>query len=323
MSSRPRRNRRSPAIRELFAESFLNANHLVYPVFVQEGSKTKVPLKALPGLYRWSPDSLVEHLKPWVLERGLSHVALFPSISAEKKNPTATEALNPKGLAPKVIQTLRKAFPELEIYTDIALDPFNSDGHDGIVRNGNILNDETVEILCKMAVLYAQAGAQWVCPSDMMDGRIGAIRKTLDRNQNKDTGIVSYCAKYASNLYGPFREALDSAPKAGDKKTYQMDFRNRKEALRELRLDLKEGADVVMVKPGIFYLDIVHLFQSISSVPVAVYQVSGEYAMLKIAGNAGAISYPQVLMESLFSFRRAGASMIWSYATLDALDLLH
>ena len=318
LSQRPRRNRRTESIREMVAESSLEARHLIYPVFICEGKKQKQAISSMPGQCRWSLDELEKIMPSW-LELGLRAFALFPQISSDLKNPKGSESVNPAGLLPTVVQRLKKKFPEIVLITDVALDPYSSDGHDGIVRNGEILNDETVELLCQMALLQAQVGSDFVAPSDMMDGRVRALRESLDKQGFEKTGILAYSAKYASGFYGPFREALESAPKAGDKKTYQMDPRNSREALREISLDLREGADIVMVKPALSYLDIIQSAKKISNVPIAAYNVSGEYAMVKAAAQAGWIDEKKVTLEILTSIRRAGADLILSYHAPEAL----
>jgi len=309
---RPRRLRANDNIREMISETHLSVANLIYPVFICDGEKIEQPIRTLPGQFRYSPDILAEKIITWK-KLGLKNYALFPKIDEAKKDSMASEALNDTGLLPRAIKLLKQKHSDICLFTDIALDPYSSDGHDGIVKNGEILNDETVKILAEMAVKQASWGADWVCPSDMMDGRVGAIRDALDAAGFIKTSILSYTAKYASSFYGPFREALDSAPKAGDKKTYQMDFRNRKEALREMDLDILEGADMVMVKPGLPYLDIVSDLKTHSSVPVAVYNVSGEYAMLHFAAQAGALDLEKTMMECMYAFRRAGADVILTY----------
>lgn len=321
MLKRPRRNRKNVSVRNLVAETHLSVDHLIYPVFIHEGQQLITPIKTMPGQDRISIDVLSQRIHDWK-HLGLKHFALFPQIDDKLKNPKGTEALNENGLLPRAIKTLKDQHPEINIITDVALDPYSSDGHDGVVQNGEILNDVTVEILAQMAVLQAQWGADWVAPSDMMDGRVGAIRKALDENHFHHTSILAYSAKYASSFYGPFREALNSAPKSGDKKTYQMDPRNSREALLEAALDIEEGADMVMVKPGLAYLDIIAKIKERSSVPVAAYNVSGEYAMIKMAAAAGAINEDQAIMETLIAFRRAGADVILTYFAPQAAKLL-
>lgn len=312
LKQRPRRNRRTSEIRDLVAESTINLNSLVLPFFVEEGKNVKTSIKTLPGLFRYSSDALLVEIEE-CLKLGLRSFALFPQISDALKDQTATEVLNKNGLIPRLLAQIKKNFPEVVLFSDVALDPYSSDGHDGIVRNGKIINDESVEILKKMALVQAQAGADYVAPSDMMDGRVGAIRNYLDEHGFQDVGIMAYSAKYASSFYGPFRDALQSAPKAGDKKTYQMDFRNRREALREVKLDLNEGADMVMVKPAFAYLDVISEVKKISSVPVAAYNVSGEYAMIKFAAQNGALNEDMAMLEMLTAIRRAGADVIFTY----------
>jgi porphobilinogen synthase len=313
---RPRRNRKSKKVRELVQESQVTSHDFIYPVFVVEGTKQKQAISALPGQMRYSVDELLKVCAE-VEELGIPGIELFPKIEDSLKDHRATEALNEKGLVPRAVREIKKRFPELLVFTDIALDPFSSDGHDGIVENGKILNDESVEILANMALVHADAGADFVAPSDMMDGRVRRIREVLDENGHHDTGILSYSAKYASSFYGPFRVALDSAPRAGDKKTYQMDPSNSREALRELKLDLSEGADIVMVKPALAYLDIIRLFKENSTVPVAAYNVSGEYAMIKAAAEKGWIDEARARDEMLLSIKRSGADIIFSYFALD------
>lgn len=325
ISERPRRNRKSAAIRELLAETCLTSSHLIYPVFICDGKSVEEPIKTLPGQSRWSVDLLSKQISEWK-KLGLKHYALFPKIEDRLKDPRGKESLNDNGLLARAIKTLKDAHPDIVLYSDVALDPYSSDGHDGLVQTVKgevqILNDESVEILSHMAVKQAEWGADWVAPSDMMDGRIGAIREALDQSGYHNTNILAYSAKYASSFYGPFRDALDSAPKAGDKKTYQMDPRNRREALREVRLDLQEGADMVMVKPGLPYLDILADIKASVDVPVAVYNVSGEYAMIKFAALAGALDEEKAMMECLISFRRAGADAILTYFAVAAAKLL-
>lgn len=320
---RPRRLRQNSVIRDTVAETNLTLNHLVYPVFFEEGSTfATTTLKTLPGLFRFSEASLLKEIEQ-CLTLGLKQFALFPKISDSLKNSNATEALNDKGLVPRALQKIKTTFPEVILYSDIALDPFSSDGHDGLVsQNGEILNDETVSILAQMACLHAYAGVDFVSPSDMMDGRVGALRQALDKAQFINTGIMSYTAKYCSSFYGPFREALDSAPRGGDKKTYQMDYRNSQEALREVALDIEEGADIVMVKPGLPYLDIIQKIKTNFNIPIAAYNVSGEYAMIKFAAQNGALNENQALVELLTSFRRAGSDLIFTYFAKQYAELL-
>lgn len=316
MIQRPRRNRKSSSLRDLVREHTVSANDLVYPVFIQEGKNIRQPIASLPGQARFSPDTLMTVCED-MLTYGVKGIALFPKIEDDKKNSQASEALNSKGLIPQCIRALKKNFPELVIFSDIALDPFSSDGHDGLVKDGEILNDETLFVLSEMACVHAEAGADFVSPSDMMDGRVLALRRKMDQSGFKNTGIMAYTAKYASSFYGPFRDALDSAPRAGDKKTYQMDSANEREALRELKLDIKEGADMVMVKPALAYLDIIKLFKIHSTLPISAYNVSGEYAMIKAAAEKGWLDEIASRNEMLLSIKRAGADVIFSYFALD------
>jgi len=319
--SRPRRNRRTSAIRALVREASLAPDSLILPVFVCEGRRTRSIIKSMPDTYRLSLDLAVKEARE-ARKLGISAVALFPAIDPRRKDRNATESLNPRGLLPATVRAIKNAVPDLAVITDVAMDPYSSDGHDGYVEGGQIINDKSVEILCGMALNHAQAGADMVAPSDMMDGRVGAIRRVLDGSGFTNTGILSYSAKYCSAFYGPFRDALDSAPRAGDKKTYQMDPANRREAIREVLLDVQEGADIVMVKPALPYLDVIAAVRSAVHVPVAAYHVSGEYAMVKAAAKAGWIKGDAVMMESLMSIRRAGADMILTYFAKQAARLL-
>lgn len=319
---RPRRNRKNATVRNLVRETELSVRDLVYPVFIMEGSNKEEPIPSMPGMTRKTVDVLLKEVEECV-SLGVKAIAPFPSIAECKKDRTGSESCNPEGLVPTCVRAVKEKFPDVVVMTDVALDPFNVDGHDGIVSDsGEILNDETVEVLCKMAVCHARAGADFVCPSDMMDGRIEAIRKALDGERLTNTSILAYSAKYASAFYGPFRDALDSAPKEGDKKTYQMDPGNRVEAIREVALDIAEGADVVMVKPACYYLDVLREVADFSNVPVAAYQVSGEYAMLCAAAQNGWLERERVVLESLTGIKRAGAKIIWTYFAKEAARLL-
>ncbi len=310
--SRPRRNRKSAAIRNAVRETVVGPEHFVYPLFVHEGDD-EIPIGSMPGCHRHSVSGLVAEVGR-AYDVGVRMVALFPAIDESLKDPKGTESFNPNGLVPRVLKTLKDKYPDVMLVTDVALDPYNSDGHDGIVApDGRILNDETVEVLCKQALSQAAAGADIIAPSDMMDGRIGAIREALDREGYTDVSLLAYTAKYASAFYGPFREALDSAPKAGDKKTYQMDPANSREAEIEVELDEDEGADMIMVKPAGPYLDIIARVRAATPLPVAAYQVSGEYAMLKAASERGWLDERKCVMESLVAIRRAGADIILTY----------
>ncbi len=321
IKSRPRRLRKNSSVRDLVAQTELRASQLVLPLFLKEGKGVIESIKTLPGISRFSIDTALSQIEK-SMELGIISFALFPAIENSKKTPSAEEAFNSSGLNQRGIIAIKKAFPEVVLFTDVALDPYNSDGHDGLVQSGEILNDESVEILKKMALAQAEAGTDFVACSDMMDGRIGAIRQSLDAKGFQKTGILSYSAKYASNFYGPFRDALSSAPKMGDKKTYQMDYRNRKEALRELRLDLSEGADIVMVKPALSYLDIISDFKRHSSVPVAAYNVSGEYAMVKLAAEKNLLNEDAAIAEILTSILRAGADLIFTYHGMRAAEII-
>lgn len=312
LSIRPRRNRQSPAIRDMVRETVLTPGNLIYPLFLQEGDEN-TPISAMPGCQRWCLADLVQEAGE-AHALGIPGVVLFPRIPDELKTPGAEECYNDDGLVPRAIRALKASHPTLMVITDVALDPYNSDGHDGLVAaDGRILNDETVEVLCQQALCHARAGADIVAPSDMMDGRVAALRAALDYADFTQVSIMSYTAKYASAYYGPFRGALDSAPKAGDKKTYQMDPANTIEALREAALDESEGADILMVKPAGPYLDIIARIRDASTLPIAAYQVSGEYLMIKAGAAAGWLDEDKVAMESLLGIRRAGANMILTY----------
>ena len=318
---RNRRLRSTETIRSMVQENNLSLNDLIVPLFVVEGAKVKEEIPSMPDYYRMSLDVLVEEVNElWGL--GLKSVLLFVKVPDLLKDNKGTEALNPKGLMQLAIKTVKKTCPEMLVFTDVALDPYSSFGHDGIVEKGVILNDPTKEVLAKMALSHAKAGADFVAPSDMMDGRVEHIRELLEAEGFHHTGILSYSAKYASSFYGPFRDALDSAPGFGDKKTYQMDFHNRKEAISETQLDIEEGADIVMVKPGIAYLDIIRDLAEQIETPIAAYQVSGEYAMLKAAAAKGWIDYEAVVYEQLIAFKRAGASLIATYTAKDVAQIL-
>lgn len=318
---RNRRLRKSAALRALIQEHHLTPSDFIVPLFVIEGSQKKEAIASMPGYYRRSTDLLAKKVKS-LWNMGLKSVLLFVKVPDDLKDNKGTEALNPEGLMQRSIRIIKNAVPEMVVMTDVALDPYSSFGHDGIVEDGKIVNDPTVEILSEMALSHAQAGADVVAPSDMMDGRILAIRKCLEEQQFHDTVIMSYSAKYASSFYGPFRDALDSAPGFGDKKTYQMDFTNRREAITETQRDIEEGADIVMVKPGIAYLDILRDLRESITTPIAVYQVSGEYSMLKAAAEKGWLDHNAVMMEQLLSFKRAGANLIASYFAEEAVKLL-
>ncbi|WP_321826190.1 porphobilinogen synthase [Maribacter dokdonensis] len=323
---RPRRLRSSEAIRSLVRETIISPNDFLVPLFVVEGKGIKEEIPSMPNYYRLSLDNLTKEVKE-LWKMGLHSVLLFVKVPDNLKDNKGSEALNENGLMQLAIKTVKNACPEMLVMTDVALDPYSSYGHDGIVAVGEILNDESIEVLTEMSVSHAKAGADFVAPSDMMDGRILSIREALEDEGYLNTGIMAYSAKYASAFYGPFRDALDSAPVdiknvPKDKKTYQMDYANRFEAIRETQLDIDEGADIVMVKPGLCYLDIVREIKNEVDVPVAVYQVSGEYAMVKAAAEKGWLDHDAVMMEQLTAIKRAGANIIASYFAKDAVKLL-
>ena len=328
LTYRPRRLRRTPALRSMVRENVLQPSDFIYPLFVHEGADVQ-PIGAMPGAFRWSLDQLSAEVKrAWDL--GIRCVVLFPKVSETLKTENGAECFNPEGLIPRAIRQLKRDLPEMAIMTDVALDPYSCDGHDGIVsQDGVVLNDETIELLCRQAVMQAEAGADLIGPSDMMDGRVGAIREALDDAGYEHVGIISYTAKYSSAYYGPFREALDSAPReAGskpiptNKDTYQMDPANAREAITEAQLDEQEGADIMMVKPGLAYLDIIHRLREESELPIAAYNVSGEYSMVKAAAERGWIDERAVVLETLLSFKRAGADLILTYHACDAAGWL-
>jgi porphobilinogen synthase len=320
-----RRNRilrQSPAIRAMVAETILTPNDFIVPLFIDEGKGVELEIPSMPGYYRRSLDGTVREVKElWSM--GIKCVLLFVKSKDELKDNTGKEAWNPDGLMQRSIKAIKEAVPELVVMTDVALDPYSSYGHDGIVENGEIVNDPTVEALIRMSLSHAAAGADWVAPSDMMDGRIGAIRKALEENNYTRTGIMAYSAKYASCFYGPFRDALDSAPGFGDKKTYQMDPANRLEAVKEALMDVEEGADIVMVKPALPYLDIIREVKNAVHVPVSAYNISGEYALIKAAAKMGWINEEKAIIETLTSIKRAGADLIATYFAKDAARLLN
>lgn len=309
---RSRRLRQSPAIREMVRETRLHASDFIVPLFIIEGKGKQEEIPSMPGYYRYSLDLIEKEVKE-IWDLGLKSVLLFVKSDDSLKDNAGTEALNPDGLMQRSIRSIKSAVPELCVMTDVALDPYSSFGHDGIVEDGKIVNDETVDVLAKMAVSHAEAGADFVAPSDMMDGRIMAIREALEEYDFTDTGIMAYSAKYASSFYGPFRDALDSAPGFGDKKTYQMDPANWKEGVKEAVDDQDEGADIVMVKPAMAYLDVIRQVKEEVEIPVSAYQVSGEYAMIKAAGIQGWLDAEAAMWESLISIKRAGADLIASY----------
>jgi porphobilinogen synthase len=312
MLNRPRRNRSSAAIRTMVEENRLSVKDLLFPLFVMDGSATKTEIKSMPGIYRYTTDLLLKEIEE-CLNLGITSYALFPQVAEDRKDTLATESHRQGSLYLEAIHAVTIRFPEISMLTDVAMDPYSSDGHDGIVKNGEILNDETLEVLAKMAVAQAQAGSKLIGPSDMMDGRVGYLRESLDDAGFSNVGIMAYSAKYASAFYGPFRDALESAPKFGDKKTYQMNPANSREALREAELDELEGADFLMVKPALAYLDIISLLRDNTNLPIAAYNVSGEYAMVKAAAANGWIDGEKAMLESLLAMKRAGAQVILTY----------
>jgi porphobilinogen synthase len=322
MSRRLRRNRKNEAIRGLVRENDVHPRQLIYPLFIADGDKTREAVASMPGIFCHGQDSLKVEVER-CLKVGIGTVCLFPRLTDAKKDKYATEALNPKGLYLGTIQRLKRDFPNLVIMTDVALDPYSIDGHDGLVENGEILNDATVDLLAQISVAQAQAGADIIGPSDMMDGRVDIIRAALDERGFEHTSIMAYSAKYASGFYGPFRDALQSAPKAGDKKTYQMDPSNRREAILEAELDIAEGADIIMVKPALSYLDVISELRHEFPVPIAAYNVSGEYAMVKATAERGWIDGVKVRDEILLSIRRAGADMILTYFAQEFAEDFH
>lgn len=328
LSYRPRRLRRTPALQAMVRENHLSAADFIYPLFVHEGASNE-PISAMPGCQRWSLDGLITEVgRAW--ELGIRCVVLFPKVADGLKTEDGSECFNEGGLIPRAIRRLKDVHPDMTLMTDVALDPYSCDGHDGLVSDaGVVLNDETVEILCRQAITQAQAGADLIGPSDMMDGRVGAIREALDAEGFEHVGIISYTAKYASAYYGPFREALDSAPRSSgnkqiptNKATYQMDPANGREALTEALLDEQEGADILMVKPGLAYLDIVQRLRAETELPIAAYNVSGEYSMVKAAAERGWIDERAVVLETLLCFKRAGANLILTYHACDAATWL-
>ena len=319
--SRPRRLRSGENIRRMTAEHHLTPADFISPLFVMEGKNRKDEIPSMPGYFRFSIDLMLREAEEMV-SLGIPSVLLFAKVPDDKKDNKGTEALNPAGLMQRAVRAVKEEFPELVVMTDVALDPYSSYGHDGIVEDGQILNDESAELLAKMAVSHAEAGADFVAPSDMMDGRILMIREALEEMGFVNTGIMSYSAKYASSYYGPFRDALDSAPGFGDKKAYQMNPSNVIEAVKEAISDEQEGADIIMVKPGLPYLDVVRAVKEAVCLPVSVYNVSGEYAMIKAAAKMGWINEEDAMMEALISFKRAGADLIATYFAKDAARLL-
>lgn len=321
-STRLRRTRRNEWNRRLVAENKLSPDDFILPMFVSEGENSREPIASMPGVERYSVDQLVDVVGE-AKAMTIPAIAIFPEVDLASKTPDAREAYNPDGLVCRTIKAVKDAHPDMGVICDAALDPFNSDGHDGIVRDGYVVNDESVDLLCRQSVVQAEAGCDVIAPSDMMDGRIGAIRKALDDAGFESVGIMSYAAKYASAFYGPFRDAIGSgAALKGDKKTYQMDPANTDEAIREVAQDIDEGADMIMVKPGLPYLDIVQRVKNEFGIPTYAYQVSGEYAMLKGAANNGWLDNDRVVLESLMAFKRAGADGVLTYMAIEASRLL-
>ena len=319
--NRNRRLRSKQSLRNLIKESSIHPHDFIVPLFIIEGNNLKEEIPSMPNYFRYSLDNVKKEVKQlWSI--GVQAVLLFVKVEDSLKDNFGTEAINNNGLMQRAIKEVKNSVPEMTIITDVALDPYSNYGHDGIVKNNKILNDQTNIVLSKMALSHAKAGADIVAPSDMMDGRVLSIRKTLEDNSFHDTGIMSYAVKYASSFYGPFRDALDSKPGFGDKQTYQMDFHNRSEAIAEAKSDIEEGADIIMVKPGISYLDILRDLKNEISSPIAIYQVSGEYSMLKAAAKQGWLDHDKVMMEQLVSMKRAGATMIASYFAEDAIKLI-
>ena len=320
---RPRRNRKSEVIRDLVQETRLTTHDFIFPLFLIEGQNQALEVKSMPGIYRYSADKIIEEVGQ-CLELGINVFAPFPSISDGLKDRLAKESANPEGLYLKTVADIKRQFPNAVLMTDVAMDPYSSDGHDGVVdaESGEILNDATLEVLGQMALAQARAGADIIGPSDMMDGRVAWIRRVLDENSFQHVSIMSYTAKYASAFYGPFRDALDSAPKKGDKKSYQMNPANKREALRELALDEAEGADMVMIKPALSYLDVIHAVKERTHLPVTAYNVSGEYAMVKAAAQNGWLDGEKTMMEVLTSIKRAGADAILTYFAKEAAAVL-
>jgi len=322
MLIRPRRNRKNAAIRAMVEETKLGTENLIYPMFLQDGKGIKTEIKSLPNNFRWSLDTLLPEIEECV-KLGINQYVLFPAIEEALKDKIASHSYASDNFYLNVISTLKKEFPEIVLMSDVAMDPYSSDGHDGLVENGKILNDETLPILAKMAIAQAQAGIDILGPSDMMDGRIGYLRESLDDEGFTDLSIMSYSAKYASAFYGPFRDALDSAPKAGDKKTYQMNPANRREAIIEAELDISEGADMLMVKPALCYLDVISMLKETYPVPITAYNVSGECAMVYAAAQNGWLNYEATMSEMLLSIRRAGADGILTYFAKDFARLVN
>jgi porphobilinogen synthase len=321
MLRRPRRNRKNPPIRGHQQETILALQNLIYPLFVVDGQQKQEPIPSMPGAYRYSVDTLLQEVEQ-ALSLGLRTFILFPAVEDQLKDATASYSYHPDNFYLKAIQSIKQQFPEACVVTDVAMDPYSSDGHDGLVRDGQVVNDDTLPILAKMALAQADAGADILGPSDMMDGRVGYIRDALDSRGHQQVSIMAYTAKYATAYYGPFRDALASAPEGGSKADYQMDPANQREALEEAHLDYQEGADYLMVKPALHYLDVIYRLNDTFHIPIAAYHVSGEYAMLKAAAQQGWLNYNETMAESLLSIRRAGARAIITYAAKDYAELV-
>lgn len=319
---RLRRNRQNNAIREMMQENRLHPSDFIAPIFIMEGENQKKEIPSMPDYFRYSLDRLEEELEE-LMEAGIRSVLLFVKVPESKKDNKGTEAINNQGLMQESVRFIKEKHPDLFVMTDVAMDPYSSYGHDGIVEEGEIVNDLSIAVLAKMALSHARAGADMVAPSDMMDGRIGVIRQLLDEAGFEQTGIMAYSVKYASSFYGPFRDALGSAPGFGDKKTYQMNPANVEEALREVEMDIQEGADIVMVKPGMPYLDVLRAVKQQFNIPVSVYNVSGEYAMIKAAAEKGWLNEEEAMMESLIAFKRAGADLIATYFAKAAAKIIN
>ena len=321
MNIRPRRNRKNAAIRDMVQETQLGIDNLIYPVFLKDGKKVKEDIPSLPNIYRWSIDPLLSEIEE-CLSLGIRVFDIFPAVDDRLKDKMATLSYDPNNFYLKAIREIKSKFPEAVLMSDVALDPYSSDGHDGLVENGKIVNDKTLPILAKMSVAQAEAGIDIIGPSDMMDGRVGVIREALDEHGFSETSIMSYTAKYASSFYGPFRDALNSTQKSGDKKTYQMNPANKMEAIVEAGLDIEEGADMIMVKPALCYLDVIHLLKEHYPIPVTAYNVSGEYAMVHAASRNGWLDYNAAVYEMLLSIRRAGAEGILTYFAKDFAQMI-
>jgi len=321
-STRNRRLRKSEAIRSLVKETTLSPNDFIVPLFLEEGENKKTEISSMPGYFRYSLDKGLEEIND-LIKLGIKCLLLFVLVPEDKKDNEGNEAINPDGLMPKSIREIKNQFTEICVMSDVAFDPYSIHGHDGIVKDEKILNDQTLELLQKISILHAEAGVDFVAPSDMMDGRIGAIRSALDENSHQEAGIMAYSAKYASSFYGPFRDALDSAPGFGDKKTYQMDPANSREAIKEAIMDQEEGADILMIKPAMPYLDIIQRVRENTYLPIAAYQVSGEYAMIKAAIKNGYLNEKDAILESVIAIKRAGSDLIASYFSKEVCRLLN